>query len=136
MDNESYEFLSKILYPTEFNDNYILAYYTFNSDLKNIIEKSEYKIDFTKKYFKSLKFLVNLKRNCTGQSLLFEKLMKVQIDLYSIKLHGVKNIRILFIFKVINDKEYAILLNAFQEKDRSDYTNGILVAYDRAKRIG
>lgn len=54
MDNESYEFLSKILYPTEFNNNYILAYYTFNSELKNIIEKSGYKIEFTKKYFKSL----------------------------------------------------------------------------------
>ena len=31
MDNESYEFLSKILYPTELNSNYILTYYTFNS---------------------------------------------------------------------------------------------------------
>ena len=135
MDNESYEFLSKILYPTEFNNNYILAYYTFNSELKNIIEKSGYKIEFTKKYFKSLKFLIDLKRNCTEHNLLFEKLKNVQSDLYSIKLHGVKNIRIIFIFKVIIDKEYVILLNAFQEKDRSDYKNGILIAYDRIKKI-
>ena len=121
MDNESYEFLSKILYPTELNSNYILTYYTFNSELKDIIEKSGYKLD--------------LKRNCTEHNLLFEKLKNVQPDLYSIKLHGVKNIRIIFIFKVIIDKEYVILLNAFQEKDRSDYKNGILIAYDRIKRL-
>lgn len=76
-----------------------------------------------------------MKRNCTEHNLLFEKLKNVQSDLYSIKLHGVKNIRIIFIFKVIIDKEYVILLNAFQEKDRSDYKNGILIAYDRIKKI-
>jgi len=135
MSNESNEFLSKILYPEDYNIDYIKAYYSLNSEFKQIIEKSGYKKEFARKYLKSLKFIVNLKGNCIEQSSLFEKLKSVEMDLYSIKLHGNKNIRIIFIFKKIYDKEYVILLNAFQEKDKSDYSDGILVAYDRVKRI-
>ncbi len=135
MSDESNEFLSKILYPEDYNIDYIKTYYSLNSEFKQIIEKSGYKTEFTKKYLKSLKFIVNLKRNCIEQSSLFEKLKNVEIDLYSIKLHGNKNIRIIFVFKKIYDKEYVILLNVFQEKDKSDYSDGILVAFDRVKRI-
>ncbi len=129
------EFLCKILYPEDYNIDYIKTYYSLNSELENLIEKSGYKNEFKKKYFKSLKFLVNLKEKCTEQSSLFEKLKNVECDLYSIKLHGNKNIRILFIFKKVSNIEYVILLNAFQEKEKSDYSEGISVAYDRIKKI-
>lgn len=135
MSDKNNEFLSKILYPEDYNIDYIKTYYSLNSEFKQIIEKSGYKKEFTRKYLKSLKFIVNLKRNCIEQSSLFEKLKNVEIDLYSIKLHGNKNIRIIFVFKKIYDKEYVILLNAFQEKEKADYSDGILVAYDRVKRI-
>ena len=54
-------------------------------------------MEFTRKYFKSLKFLDALKENCFGQRKLFEKL-KDSNGLCSIMLQGEKNIRILFAF--------------------------------------
>lgn len=135
MKEDNYEFLQKVLYPEEYSTDYIKTFYNFNFELKQIIEKSGYKKEFTIKYFKSLKFLINLKRNCTELSKLFEKLKNVENDLYCIKLHGNKNIRIIFVFIEMDGREIVLLLNSFEEKDKSDYTKGILTAYERLKRL-
>ena len=90
IDNIIYPFDSK--YPTE----YIKAYKTLGDELEDIIENSGYKNTFLKKYQKSLKFLEGLKtRCCIGNRELFEKLLD-EDNLYSIRLFGEKNIRILF----------------------------------------
>ncbi|MGD9570203.1 MAG: hypothetical protein AB7V48_18145 [Sedimentibacter sp.] len=134
MKDESNEFLSKILYPEEYDFNYIKTYCSLNSELKQLIEKSGNKKEFSRKYFRNLQFLVKLKKNCV-EIASFEKLKNVDNDLYSIRFIGSKNIRIIFIFKEIHDKEQVILLNVFQEKDAIDYSKGILVAYDRITKI-
>ena len=80
-------------------------------------------------------FLEGLKTRCyIGNSKLFEKLLE-EDDLYSIRLFGEKNIRILFIFVTINAENKAILLNAFEEKNKSDYKIGIKVANSRKDEI-
>jgi len=135
MNDSNYEFLQEILYPKEYKTDYIKTYYKFNSELKDIIEKSGYKRQFTIKYFKSLKFLINLKKNCIHQCKLFEKLKNVDYNLYSIKLHGNINIRIIFIFMEVEGEEIVFLLNSFVEKEKKDYHNAISIAYDRIKSI-
>lgn len=55
------------------------------------------------------------------QSNLFEQL-KESDGLYSMKLKGEKNIRILFDFQIVNGKEAAIIYNCFPEKRTKDYS--------------
>lgn len=127
--NIVYPFGSK--YPTE----YIMVYHTLNSELKSIIENSGYKKIFLSKYQKSLRFLEGLKtRCCLGNSDLFEKLVD-EDNLYSIRLFGEKNIRILFSFISINGNGNAVLLNVFEEKNKSDYESGKRMARMRRNEI-
>lgn len=127
--NIIYPFGSK--YPTE----YIKVYHTLNNELEYIIESSGYKKTFLSKYQKSLRFLEGLKTRCfLGNSDLFEKLLD-EDNLYSIKLFGEKNIRILFSFITINGNSKAILLNVFEEKNKSDYQNGKRVGNLRKNEI-
>lgn len=122
LDNIIYPFGSK--YPTE----YIKVYHTLNNELKDIIESSGYKKTFLSKYQKSLRFLEGLKTKCClGNSDLFEKLLD-EDNLYCIRLFGEKNIRILFSFIAINGNGKAILLNVFEEKNKSDYESGKRIA--------
>ena len=53
MDNKSYEFLSKILYPIEFNDNYILAYSHLIPILKTLLKKADIKLTLPKNISKA-----------------------------------------------------------------------------------
>lgn len=127
--NIIYPFGSK--YPTE----YIKVYYTLNNELEDIIENSGYKRAFLSKYQKSLRFLEGLKTKCCiGNSDLFEKLLD-EDNLYSIRLFGEKNIRILFSFISINGNGKAILLNVFEEKNKSDYESGKRIARIRRNEI-
>ncbi len=87
------------------------------------------------KYFKGMKFLINLKRNCIVQSKLFEKLKNVDEELYSMRLFGKKNIRVIFIFKEIYNTEIVVFLNCFEEKNTKDYDKAIPIAYDRITEI-
>ncbi len=128
-DNIIYPFGSK--YPTE----YIKVYYALNDELEDMIERSGYKKTFLSKYRKSLRFLEGLKTRCyIGNSTLFEKLLE-EDNLYSIRLFGEKNIRILFSFITIDGKNKAILLNVFEEKNKSDYESGKRVANIRKNEI-
>ena len=127
--------LDRIIYPEIYKTEYILTFPGLNDELKNLLEESGYKDEFTRKYRKSLKFLDNLKRNCTQQRL-FERLTNTTYELYSIRLIGEKNIRILFTFISINNKEHSILLYGFQEKNtksksKDSYASSIKIAEDR-----
>lgn len=129
INNIIYPFGSK--YPTE----YIKVYHTLNNELEYIIESSGYKKTFLSKYQKSLRFLEGLKTRCfLGNSDLFEKLLD-EDNLYSIRLFGEKNIRILFSFITINGNSKAILLNVFEEKNKSDYESGKRVGNLRKNEI-
>ena len=128
-DNIIYPFDSK--YPT----NYIKVYHELNKELENMIESSGYKKAFQSKYRKSLRFLEGLKTRCyLGNSDLFEKLLD-EDNLYSIRLFGEKNIRILFSFISIKGNSKAVLLNAFEEKNKSDYESGKRIARIRRNEI-
>lgn len=127
-DNIIYPFDSK--YPT----GYIKVYYKLNNELENMIENSGYKKTFLSKYQKSLRFLERLKTRCFEKKDLFEKLLD-EDNLYSIRLFGEKNIRILFSFISIKGNSKAILLNAFEEKNKSDYESGKRIARIRRDEI-
>lgn len=129
--------VADIVYPfgSEYKTEYIKVYYTLNDELEDMIESSGYKKAFLSKYRKSLSFLEGLKTRCyLGNSKLFEKLLD-EDNLYSIMLFGEKNIRILFFFISFEGRDYVILLNAFEEKNKSDYENGKRVANVRKREI-
>lgn len=128
IDSIAYPFDSN--YPTK----YIKVHYKLNTELEDMLEKSGYKKNFLKKYRKSLNFLEGLKTRCVENSNLFERLLE-EDNLYSIRLFGQKNIRILFAFMSINENNKAILLSAFEEKDKSDYKEAIRVANNRKNEI-
>jgi len=126
--------LHKILYPEEYATIFIYAYPTFNGELEMLIAKSGYMKEFKTKYYKSLRFLEQLKKNCIMQPKLFELLVNLE-SIYSLKLKGEKNIRILFDFQAVDGKEIAILYHCFQEKRTKDYSEEIIVAKARRKEI-
>lgn len=84
MDNKVVE-LQKILYPENYVTSFIFTYPTFNDELRELISKSGYVKEFKIKYYKSLRFLEQLRRNCIMQSKLFEKLLDAD-GIYSIML--------------------------------------------------
>ncbi len=126
--------LHKILYPEHYVTNFIFTYPTFNKELENLISKSGYVKEFKTKYYKSLRFLEQLKKKCIMQPKLFEQLIEAD-GIYSIMLKGEKNIRILFDFQVVEGKEISILYNCFQEKRTKDYTIEIDIAKERRKEL-
>jgi len=130
--------MAKIIYPVSFNTQYVYAYRELNDELRDLIETSGYKNEFTRKYRRSLLMLENLKENCTKQKT-FEKLTNEK-DLYSIRLKGEKNIRILFTFAKLNKSDIVILLYAFQEKDqknksKTSYSKAIEIAHERINNL-
>lgn len=124
--------ISNIIYPEEFQTNYIYVYSEYEDELMRIIEQSGRKDEFIRKYRKSLLFLNNLKTNCIKQRKLFEKLKDCR-DLYSIKLHGEINLRILFTFLNYKNTNIAILIHPFIEKSTKDYEDAILLSTKRIK---
>ncbi len=65
---------------------------------------------------------------------MFEKLVE-EDNLYSIRLFGEKNIRILFSFININSISKVVLLNVFEEKNKSDYESEKIVGNIRKNKI-
>ena len=126
--------LQEILYPEAYATTFIYTYPTFNSELKELIATSGYIKEFKMKYHKSLRFLEQLKENCTMQAKLFERLVGAE-GFFSIKLKGTKNIRILFDFQTTNEKMIAILYCCFQEKRTHDYKEAIGIAKARREEI-
>ena len=126
--------LQTIDYPRAFKTDFVLAYHSFNGELKELLDKSGYTDIFTKKYFRGLRFLENLKSRCIEQSKIFEKLKNGE-GLYSMRLHGAKNIRILFDFQVCHGKEIAFLYVCFEERKTKDYSSEIQTAIKRRNEI-
>ena len=133
--------LNHITYPLFYESTYILTYPGFNEEMKEIIEESGYKQKVIRNYRKKLVFLDGLKRNCTQQKS-FERLKNTNLEMYSIRILGDLNVRILFTFKSINKIEHAILLCVFLEKEKGNKVNSkdgykvnIKIAEDRSKEI-
>ena len=126
--------LQKILYPEEYKSDYVFMYMTLNDELKDLIGKSGYEKKFKIKFHDGLRFLENLKSKCFLAPNLFENLIGSG-GIYSMKLHGQKNIRILFVFEKINNREIAVLLNCFEEKKTKDYVEEIAEAKARWEKI-
>lgn len=125
--------LQRIWYPEEYKTTYIYTYDSFNDELSEMMSNSGYVKEFKVKYHKSLRFLENIKKNCIMQPNVFESL-KDAPGLYAMRLSGKKNIRILFSFERVEEREVAILYCCFQEKSTKDYQQAIILAQDRRKR--
>ena len=129
----------KIIYPEEFNSNYIFTYFSFNEELKVLLEESGQKKNFSRKYKIKLSFLEKLKKQCIYQKS-FEQLKDNGI-IYSIRFVDKQNIRILFSFFYDKGREIVILLNCFQEKDNKkkqsskSYAKAIEVAKERINEL-
>lgn len=119
-------------YPKEYPSDYIYTYPTLNDELRGLLENSGYVEKFEKKYLNALRFLEKLKTRCVAQSKLFEKLSYGD-GFYSMKLHGEKNIRILFDFQRLTDtgKDIVILYYCFEEKKSKQYKNEVEQAKPR-----
>ena len=87
------DFVRKIRYSEE----YVVFFWDFKDDIDELVSKSGYYNQFIKKFAKAVRILEGLKKQCVECSNLFEKL-KGADDLYSIRLKGQKNLRILFAF--------------------------------------
>lgn len=129
---------TNIIYPELFNSNYIYVYYKLNEELKIMLERSGYKKEFIRKYRRCLLFLEDLKEKCIMQKS-FEKLVGCD-GLYSMRLSGEKNIRIIFTLMECNDRKFAVLLYAFQEKDSkkdssTSYNSAIDISNRRLKDL-
>lgn len=122
--------ISNIIYPEKFKTNFIYAYVEYQNELKGIIQQSGRIDEISKKYRKALIFLDDLKTNCYKQRKLFEKLKDCK-DLHSIKLHGEINLRIIFTFFKLENRNIAVLLYPFIEKDSKDYEDAKLIASKR-----
>lgn len=126
--------LQRIWYPEKYKTTYIFTYATFDEELADMMSKSGYVEEFKRKYHKGLRFLENLKRSCIEQPRLFECLKDTD-GLYSMRLSGKKNIRMLFSFEKVEDREAVIMYCCFEEKSKNDYRNAICIAQNRRKEI-
>ncbi|MCF6096364.1 hypothetical protein L1766_04995 [Thermovorax subterraneus] len=130
---------SKIIYPEEFNSNYIFTYFSFNEELKDLLEMSGQKRDFARKYRRQLLILEKLRKQCILHKS-FERLKDNGI-IYSMRFVGELNIRILFSFFSDGRREIVILLNCFQEKENKkknsikSYAKAIEVAKERIDNL-
>ncbi len=126
--------LHKVIYPEEYKTSYVLTYPSLNDELKELIGKTGYVKDFKTKYHKALRFIENLKKTCVMNKKLFEELLDAD-GLYSMRLIGEVNIRIIFDFVKLEGKEVVVLFSCFQEKRTSDYKDGITTAKMRRKEL-
>lgn len=132
--------IGNIYYPSEFKKEYIKAHFNFEEDLKDLLEGSGFKEDFSGKYKARLTHLEMTKEGCTQRSAWFEKLKGVR-DLYSIRFDkSQKNIRILFAFVAYKGEKFAVLLYVFEEKgnkrlSKQSYDKAIPVALKRLKEV-
>lgn len=130
--------ITKVVYPEKFEGSYVNAHEEFNDELKKIIGKSGEQKIFLKRHRNSLKILEKYRTNCTLHNN-FEELKKTNA-LFSMRLKGRMNIRILFAFFTVRGKEKAILLYSFQEKNdkkqsKNSYSTAIPIANKRRIEI-
>lgn len=123
-----------IKYPEEFNQSSVKEHSQVREELEAILEKSGYKGEFARKYRRRLKFLCEKGKDCILKSDWFESLIGAP-DIYSMRITGTKNIRILFTFVDAEKRYIAILLCTFEEKKTKDYSPHIEIAQKRKMEI-
>lgn len=121
-------------YPTGRKMGYIYAHVKLIDELKKILKKSGYENDFKHKFRSRLKFLMENEENCFLKSDWFEHL-KGTDGLHAIRVIGVRNIRVLFIQMKLDGRQRAVLLTAFEEKNKKDYVKAIAIAENRIEEI-
>jgi len=131
--------LCRITYPEEVDNSNILTHPKFDEELKNILEKSGFKLKFVNLFRQRLRFLGERWKNCILKKDWFE-ILKVTNEIYSMKFRSQKNIRILFTFTGYEEKEIALLVCSFEEKNvknknKDSYNKAIEVANKRLKEI-
>ncbi len=129
----------KIIYPAAFNSKTIREHPEYESDLKELIEKSGLRGKFWGLYKQRLKFLDEHSELCRLKKDWLEQLKWFEGDLFSMKIKFEKNIRILFAFVEHEGTQYAILLHPFQEKEsgkkKDSYKAAAPVALKRLNEI-
>lgn len=131
--------LCKVYYPVQFNSDRIYYYPKFANELKNIIGKSGIFKKFAEIFERRLYFIQQDMNRCTLTDRWFEKL-KEEESLYSIKFKMVKNIRVIFMFTDYSQRQIAVLLCSFEEKNnkqgsKDSYNKGIEIARKRRVEI-
>lgn len=121
-------------YPTGRKIGYIYAHTKLTKDLQKILQKSGYENEFGKKFLLRLDFLKAKREKCIIKSEWFECL-KGSDGLFSMKIPGAKNIRILFALVKLNEMSKCVLLCGFEERRTKDYNNAILSAKKRLNEI-
>lgn len=113
--------IQKIVYPKEFNGDYIFAVEPYFTDaLKDIIDKSGRKENIWGMLNQRLRYLEDNKTLVFARSQWFENPVKIK-NIYFMKIKTTDlNIRISFIFHTYNNKEYAVLISAFTETKKSN----------------
>lgn len=106
-----------VVYPDRFRSTFIREHPKFEDDLRKLIERSGVKDKFWGQYQNRLKFLDEHSELCSEKTDWFENLRYVGEELYAMRFSNQKNIRILFVFIEYMQKQYAILLYPFQEKE-------------------
>lgn len=126
--------LCDIIYPEQFFSEEIMAHIEQINDLKKILENSGYTEEFKRKYRVRLKFLNDKRFQCVLKKDWFESI-KNESNLYSMKIKGTLNIRVLFCFHKIGNRQLILLLCSFHEKTTKDYKPAISLAYTRLKEL-
>ena len=114
------DFLDKV----RCGDEYVVQSPFCEEDIESVVDKSGYTAKFVKKYYKAQKALCVLGKQCINLPKVFELLQNTD-ELYSMKLKGEKNIRILFGFIDYKGKEKAVLYKCFEEKSTKDYKKAV-----------
>ena len=122
--------IHKLLYPEEFEVTKVYSHYELIEDLESLLEETGVKEKIKRQMRVRIKFLDQFMNNCVFKSDWFESL-KNESGLYSMKIKSPINLRILFVFKKYRNKDVAILLTAFVEKNKNDYQGAIFVSKKR-----
>lgn len=132
--------LGNIIYPQVFNSKYIRIHPGCENDLRKLLDRSGLEKDFWGKYRQRLRFLDERREGCLAKGDWFETLKNTG-GLHAIKFNkSEKNIRIIFTFVKCKNCRFAVLLCAFEEKDRKrdsryGYKTWIEVAQQRLKEV-
>jgi|LSQX01.1.fsa_nt_gb hypothetical protein len=132
--------LKIISYPSLIDSKYIKTHWDFEDDLKNILDRSGSREDFSGKYKQRLKYLEESKEQCILRKAWFENLKQENV-LYAMRFdRSQKNIRILFVFISSGNQKFAVLLHAFEEKEakklsKHGYDKAISVAQKRYEEV-
>ncbi len=134
--------ISFLTYPEGIVCPYVIQYQGYEDELYKLIKGSGIEQAFTGIYTNRLLLLNKYNREAMSiQPVNFEKMKHDSDGLFSLhaKVRGEKNIRVIFCFISIKDDIYAVLLSAFDEKEKDkskkSYKYAKIVAKKRYKEL-